>query len=523
MKMAHDVVDPITQRRPWIYRGQAVRGKEATGSAEGSGHQGRRDGRFTGAGGKIRVRLVAGFSLAFLAMAAFGAVSYGYFSRMERKLVFLSEADGMLNTALEIRRYEKNYFLYHHEADFDQALTYLKEYEAVLQSEKEHIERYWGAAAWTRLQDLAKEYRDRFGQAHQLLQSGGRGSGEADRAVAGLRETGKLLVQDSEGVANQERKTITTLLKNYRPLLIGFLTVLTVIGAWLARVLIVRLVRPLHMIEEATELAALGDHASIPWDGRHRDEIDSLVQSFNNMVAHLQQTNEQMNQNEKLTSLGTLTSGVAHELNNPLNNISTSCQILLEELESEVEPYHRELLEAIDQQVSKARDIVGSLLEFARQREFELRREDLRAVVEEALRLLRGEVPADVEVRVDVPEGLALEMDKAHMVQALLNLILNSIQEMPEGGLIRIRGRVDREAGQAVLEIADNGRGIAPEVLPRIFDPFFTTKEVGRGTGLGLSITYGIVERHKGHIQAHSTQGQGALFRLTLPLDGKET
>ncbi len=472
--------------------------------------------------GKIRVRLVVGFSLAFLTMAAFGAVSYGYFFSMEQKLVFLSQADEMLNTALEIRRYEKNYFLYHHEEDFAQALAYLREYEAVLLAEREHIERYWGAAAWSRLRELAEEYRRQFGQAHQLLQSGNLESAEQVRAVAGLRDTGKKLIENSEGIARRERDTISSLLRNYRPLLVGFLALLTLIGAWLARVLIIRLVRPLHMIEEATELAALGDHASIPWDGTHRDEIDSLVQSFNNMVAHLQQSNEQMNQNEKLSALGTLTSGVAHELNNPLNNISTSCQILLEELATDVSEYHRELLTAIDQQVSKARDIVSSLLEFARQREFELRREDLRAVVGEALKLIRGEVPPNVEVRVDVPEGIALEMDKAHLVQALLNLIMNSIQEMPQGGLIVVRGRIEKESGQALLEIEDTGRGIPPEVLPRIFDPFFTTKEIGRGTGLGLAITYGIVERHKGHIQAHSILGQGALFRLTLPLVGKE-
>ncbi len=276
------------------------------------------------------------------------------------------------------------------------------------------------------------------------------------------------------------------------------------------------------MIEKATESVDLGDHAAIPWDGTHKDEIDSLVQSFNNMVAHLQQTSEQMNQTEKLTALGTLTSGVAHELNNPLNNISTSCQILLEELTEDVSGYHRELLTAIEEQVSKARDIVSSLLEFARQREFELRREDLRSVVQEAVKLLRGELPPDIEVKVEVPEGIGLEIDKAHLVQALLNLIINSIQEMPQGGLISIRGRLEESARRVVLEIEDSGRGIAPEILPRIFDPFFTTKEIGKGTGLGLAITYGIVERHKGHIQAYSTPGKGTLFRLTLPLDGRE-
>ena len=472
--------------------------------------------------GKIRVRLVMGFSFAFLTMAAFGAISYGYFFRMEQKLLFLSQGDEMVNAVLEIRRYEKNYFLYHHEEDFDQALAYLREYETVLGAEKEHIVGHWGEATWAGLRFLAAEYRAGFKAVHELLGSGKREGPEADQAVAALRETGKKLIQRSEAIALEERQTISSLLRNYRPLMIGFLVLLTGTVFWLVRVLIIRLVKPLHMIEEATEMVDLGDHAAIPWDGTHKDEIDSLVQSFNNMVAHLKQTNEQMNQTEKLTSLGTLTSGVAHELNNPLNNISTSCQILLEELEEDVSDYHRELLTAIDEQVAKARDIVSSLLEFARQREFELRQEDLKSVVQEALKLVRGELPAAVEVRLEVPEGILLEMDKAHLVQALLNLIMNSIQEMPEGGLILIRGRLDREAGQVELEVEDNGRGIAPEVLPRIFDPFFTTKEIGRGTGLGLAITYGIVERHKGRIQAFSTLGQGTLFRLTLPLGGKE-
>ena len=185
--------------------------------------------------GKIRVRLVVGFSLAFLTMAAFGAVSYGYFFSMEQKLVFLSQADEMLNTALEIRRYEKNYFLYHHEEDFAQALAYLREYEAVLLAEREHIERYWGAAAWSRLRELAEEYRRQFGQAHQLLQSGNLESAEQVRAVAGLRDTGKKLIENSEGIARRERDTISSLLRNYRPLLVGFLALLTLIGAWLAR------------------------------------------------------------------------------------------------------------------------------------------------------------------------------------------------------------------------------------------------------------------------------------------------
>jgi signal transduction histidine kinase len=472
--------------------------------------------------GKIRVRLVMGFTAAFLGMALFGALSYQYFSRMEQKLLFLSQADSMVNKVLEARRYEKNYFLYHHEKDFKQALAYLGQYELLLNSGRQHIDANFGPQSWQSLKELAQEYRLRFTRVHGMLAAAGSAErGPALRgAVASLREAGKGLIDRSEAIARHERQGISTLLREYSPLLVGFLVVLAAIGALLAYTLIARLVKPLQTIEEATGVVAQGEYQTIPWAGS-RDEIGSLVQGFNRMVSQLRHNNEQMVQTEKLTALGTLTSGVAHELNNPMNNISTSCQILLEELGQEASPYHRELLAAIDQQVSKARDIVGSLLEFARQREFELKPEDLRAVVTEARKLVRGEIPPGVEVRVDVPAGIVLELDKAHMVQALLNLIMNAIQAMGSSGVVTIRGRRDRQKGQVVLEVEDTGPGMKPEVLSRIFDPFFTTKEVGRGTGLGLSITYGIVERHQGHIQAESQPGQGAKFRLTLPLDAQ--
>ena len=315
---------------------------------------------------KIRVRLVLGFAVAFLGMALFGVLSYRYFSRMEQRLVFLSQADGMVNMALEARRYEKNYFLYHHGEDFAQALDYLDKYETMLAADREHLLDSQGGRTLAQLQESAREYRAQFEATHRRLTQGDSGPQVAG-AVQGLRNAGKALIERSEALALAERSGMTLLLRQYRPLLIGFLLALAIIGGLIAYALIVRLVRPLHTIEEATKVVAEGDFRPIPWAHR-TDEIGSLVQAFNRMVIQLRHNNEQMVQTEKLSSLGTLTSGVAHELNNPLNNISTSGQILLEELAEDLSSYHRELLEAMDSQVDKARDIVGSLLEFARQR-----------------------------------------------------------------------------------------------------------------------------------------------------------
>jgi two-component system NtrC family sensor kinase len=467
---------------------------------------------------KIRVRLLLGFLVAFLGMALFGVISYHQFTRMEQKLVFLSQADSMVNAVLEARRYEKNYFLYQHEEDFRQALGYLDQFQKMLDTEKRHLGTIISSGALEELGNLARDYRSSFAQIH-VAQS--QGLPLPEQAMRNLRQAGKELIEASEAIAKDERSGIHLLLVSYQPLLVIFLLILAGIGGALIYFLITSLVRPLATIEEATEVVAEGDFQTIPWADRP-DEIGSLVQAFNRMVVHLRQNNEQMVQTEKITSLGTLTSGVAHELNNPLNNISTSCQILLEEMD-DVSDYHKELLQAVEGQVSKARDIVGSLLEFARQREFELRPEELRNVVDDALKLLRGEIPSNVEVRVTIPAGLVLVMDKAHMVQALLNLILNSVQAMPSGGVLTVYASRNEGTGQVQIVVQDSGPGIPPTVLPRIFDPFYTTKEVGRGTGLGLSITYGIIERHHGHIQAESPPSGGAKFILTLPVDGERS
>ena len=464
---------------------------------------------------KIRVRLVAGFAAAFLGMAAFGALSYGYFLGMETKLVFLSRADGMVNMALEARRYEKNYLLYRQPGDYIQAMDYLNRFESMLAADLGHLVKSLGRDSLRRMHQLAEEYRGQFNLVHGNLVNATNGKA-LNTAVEKLRASGKELIERLESLAGRERTEITELVRDYRPLLVTFLALLAGLGGVLAHLLVARLVRPLTTIEKATEVVAAGDYQTIPW-GTSKDEIASLVHAFNRMVGQLKHNNEQMIQTEKLTALGTLTSGVAHELNNPLNNISTSCQILQEELGDEVSADHRELLDAIEQQVEKARDTVSSLLEFARQHEFRLKPEFLRTVVDKSLKLVRSERPAGVDVRILVPPDIRLPLDKAHMVQAVLNLVMNAFQAMGENGSLTITARRLVESGRVELVIEDNGPGIPEDILPRIFDPFFTTKEVGRGTGLGLSIVYGVIERHRGHIEAQSLPGRGTRFVITMP------
>jgi signal transduction histidine kinase len=236
------------------------------------------------------------------------------------------------------------------------------------------------------------------------------------------------------------------------------------------------------------------------------------------MVQELEKRQDQLVQGKKMSSIGVLTAGIAHQLNNPLNNISTSCQIILEELDDGDKELLRKLLTNVEQEVYRARDIVKGLLEFSRVRDFALKTVPLEEVVKRSTRLISSQVPPGIDVVTEVPGDLILELDPQRMQEVFLNLLMNAIQAITETpGEIKISARADAARREAVITVADTGVGIPQEELDRIFDPFFTTKEVGAGTGLGLSIVYGIIEKHHGRISVESREGEGTRFIIRMP------
>jgi signal transduction histidine kinase len=219
---------------------------------------------------------------------------------------------------------------------------------------------------------------------------------------------------------------------------------------------------------------------------------------------------------------------VAHELNNPVSNIWSSCQLLQDDATLSAE--QRELLQQIDEQCVRARNIIRSLLDFGRDRPFARENVVLVDLVEQTLRFLKGERPSALTVSVDVPAELAVPADRQRLQQALLNLIRNAIDASAEHIAVSARKhseapRTDDDSVAAdcpdapwlEILVRDDGHGIPPDVLPRIFDPFFTTKEVGRGMGIGLFIAYQIIEEHDGCIGVQSRPGEGTRFAVRLP------
>ena len=235
--------------------------------------------------------------------------------------------------------------------------------------------------------------------------------------------------------------------------------------------------------------------------------VDDITQRI-----HLE---EQMVQTEKLTSLGLLAAGVAHEVNTPLAVISNYIQMLAKQLEAG-DP-RQQLIEKVVKQTFRASEIVNNLLNFSRTGAAEFTEVHLNSVVEEALSLIAHPFrTAHVQVTRNLQQELPPVLGSTNKLQQVfLNLFMNARDAMPSGGMVEVR--TASHNGSVEIEITDTGLGISGEHLNRIFDPFFTTKSYGRGTGLGLSVSYGIIKEHAGKIDVRSTEGKGTSFRLEFP------
>jgi two-component system, NtrC family, sensor kinase len=275
----------------------------------------------------------------------------------------------------------------------------------------------------------------------------------------------------------------------------------------------------LDSLQQAADTVARGTFLplSLP---KQKDEIYGVRRAFNMMVEELEQRQQHLIQAQKLSSIGTLTSGVAHQLNNPLNNISTSCQIAIAELEKNGSPSIGKMLENISHETQRAAGIVKDLLEFSREMNFLIRPANLAAVVDQVLHLAMNNTPAGITITKDIPADLIIDIDPQKMAEALLNLVINAIQAIPvpPGGKISVSAAADVRLSEVTIIVADTGPGIPQEHRQNIFEPFFTTKEIGKGTGLGLSVVYGIVKKHNGNIRVKSVPGQGSRFIISLPL-----
>ena len=235
-------------------------------------------------------------------------------------------------------------------------------------------------------------------------------------------------------------------------------------------------------------------------------------------ITELKQAEQRLIETSRLASIGELAAGVAHEINNPLSIILGFSQLLLEQ---ELDESAKKDVMTIVQEANRATKVVRDLLAFARQHDTPKGVIALDETLEKALSLKASDLQANnIEVAIDVaPDTPVVLGDEGQLLQVFINIMTNAQQEMAEAhGSGKLEITVARSNGKAIISFADSGPGIAEEHLARVFNPFFTTKGTGKGTGLGLSVSYGIVVAHGGRLWAESEEGEGATFKMELPV-----
>jgi signal transduction histidine kinase len=265
---------------------------------------------------------------------------------------------------------------------------------------------------------------------------------------------------------------------------------------------------------------ATGDFTPITPTRRYRDEFSELALMVNRMVRDLDRQHRILMESHKLRAMGNLVSGVAHELNNPLNNIMLTASLLKEEYEGLDESEKQEMLHDLIGQAERSKKTVRNLLDFARESETKVEPLHMKEILDETTQLLRNQLRVKkIRLTMDLPEVLpAVHGDRQLLSQVFMNLILNAIDVLPEKGEIRVTTDTERREGFLAVDVTDNGPGIPEHILSQIFDPFFTTKPQGKGTGLGLSVSRGIVRKLDGYLLASSKLGEGTTLTVLLPV-----
>lgn len=465
----------------------------------------------------IRTRIVIGFALLFLITCAGMAAIVSLVLQLRAKTLFLEKMEQYTFEVQQARRFEKNFFLYG---------TNLRDALENVQTARDHLAQSAGDLRAVAGEEAFLSMERRLLMYQEELEKLARSAGDkgapeprfAHQVEATLRRYGSQIITDAEAMIGRERMALHRIFQSSVALAIGSLSAVFLLMVVLAATLIQAVLRPLRRFEQYTARIASGDYRPIAPARRFKDEFSHLAVGINRMLRELELRQQQLIQSGKMAAVGTLTSGIAHELNNPLNNIGLTTEALIENFAEYSDEQKLAMLDQISSQVARASSTVRNLLDFTRKERAIFTRVSIPALIRDTAKLLGNEMKlagTQYHERLDpaIPE---ISGNPRNLQQVFLNLMLNAIQAMPEGGDLTVSAALDGEFLR--VDIADTGAGIPEAALNKIFDPFFTTKEPGIGTGLGLAVSYGIVEAHRGRILVQSAVGKGSTFSVLLPL-----
>jgi signal transduction histidine kinase len=357
---------------------------------------------------------------------------------------------------------------------------------------------------------------------------------QSDLIAKNLQQTGDNMEEFTAIISGREREKIRTFITSTQKTLLAGLVLLCILGPLFVYKTASYISAPIKRLAEITRKISEGD-ISLRAPLKEQDETYSLAISFNTMLDNLQQTQQslkeslellnekqaQLVESEKRASMGFLVAGIAHELNNPLNNISLRAEIVNEEIKDFPNEILKEYTHDIITQSNRAHKIINNLLDFARaRRSSDMKQQDIVRIIEDSLTLVSNQFRvSNIKVNKTVP-GTPVYVNGNHskLEQVLVSIISNAFQAMVDSGTLTVIAEPDNENNTVHIKISDTGRGIPKEDLKNIFEPFYTTKPPSEGTGLGLSVSSTLVKEHNGEISVESKELEGTTFTITLPL-----
>ncbi|MDA8084684.1 MAG: ATP-binding protein [Nitrospiraceae bacterium] len=461
---------------------------------------------------KIEQKIILSNAIHVVLIVLIGFVSFQNLSQVLTKLRFVEIADDLNASFLEMRLSEKNYFLYQDRNSLLEIRQKIEETGKMIDAADSDVRKAVGEDSLSELRGHLKQYAEVVDQVSAAPRM--------DSALEFMfRAKGKGLREYSRSITQAERGSVNAIIGSSKTLLVYLFLAVLLAAVLVSHFISQKILRSLRDVKKLTESISEGNFNKIA-GAIPRDEFGSLMTAVNFMSEELSKREEELIQAKKLASIGILTAGVAHELTNPLNNISMITQNYIEMYDFFNKENGQALLQKILGETERIEKIVRNLLDFSKPREANLTRSDINRTVQNALRLMQNTLDiSNVDLGLNLQKDLPyVPIDDNQIQQVMVNLIANAVQAMAGGGRLSVGTRLSSNREAVEIAVSDSGKGIPPESLPHIFDPFFSTKGA-EGTGLGLSVSYGIIKNHRGHIRVESKVGEGTTFIIDLPIN----
>jgi len=514
----------------------------------------------------LKKNIILSFLISSAVIAILVITATVNFIEIKKEIRYLELSDSVRSKSLQLRRHEKNFFLYKDMRELEGAHLYLRDLKELIRGSRDAE----GKGKLQNLKGIIDEYSQRLNRieiavwefhkvfntlkpAHPQyavffpliestflerpivnaeliekifdLREGApivRNLRDLNNEIIALRKNGEEILSISKDLDRSAREKVDHAVGLLQTAVLILSPLFLVVGLSTLFMISQSVVKRLKILTAAVEKTARGDFLSLAVPEQD-DEVGVLIQKFNIMETQLAQREEELNrknkellQSKKLAAIGTLASGVAHELNNPLNNIYISAQILEKEAGDSCSPMVREILDDIVGQTVRVKKIVGDLLEYARGKEPRFAEVELHELIRGVYNRLK--LTMDTEqvnfVLNSTSDKIMIKADREQLERVFINLFTNAIEAMAAKGDIIVT--VKEETRSVKIWVSDTGKGMRPEEMEKVFEPFFTTKD--KGTGLGLAIVFNIVSRHSGEIFVDSEKDKGTTFYLVFPL-----